>query len=1040
MSHFPPSEPPHHPSGHHGAGTRSKNALHGSGIYGHSSSTRMMMTGSKTSHAFNASHVGVALTKSMATVGAGGGVNASGVSVVASGALPGTGPVGVAGGVGYIAPVQVLDDEGNDVTPMPLLAVMKGTHGGRSTVGVADMSMSTVMKETVADVLNNLESMTMGSWSNSAFGRSNHSFSNSSRASGASSPEDRDDDASSIASGDMNDDKDYVNSNTRRSSSVYSPTHSRSHNTNSTTKTIDPTQPIHIRLTETPTMTFIDLPAVAVSNEYSDELTATRLSNQKYTDLCATRANNDNYTERAMQTFHFALKNKDVQASGPSFASQECMATNWAIYDAYQALEDSAEGHKDAEHGDHPPSDSQPSADHTNIDPSAIDASIQIGTDNPAHSGTIMAGSHSVFMSDDGGGSEANYSMMGGSSTADHHQSHSTENEREVVSVNGLNQEALRNSLMFVERAVVMNNYEPKMLVYRNIDLDQHLDQPTGSNLNLVEQAEGAPTANNNGEPEDPSAPSNEVSEGAPNASPGAEGEEDPTSTDPANDDPNTNALDDPTSTTPEPKDTEEEEDQTSTTPPLVSIPTLASLWSYRCELTRGRTVTCMAWNKSNEDILAVGYAECKLGALGSREASTGGLVVCWSLKNPEWPERVYRTPVPPTSLDFSRSTPNLLALGFSNGLIAIYDVRKKTELPVLDNADHPLKHREAVWDLKWVGKEQGVGGEGEGRGEVVVSTSTDGRVCQWVMKKGLEGMDLMVLKQVTRQEKKGGAGSAGQGGMAGAATGSGGAAASGGRTGTFISRQSGGLCFDFNPRDSNIYLVGTEDGHIHKCSCSYNEQYLSTQYGHTGPIYKVKWSPFLSNYFLSCSADWTIRLWGSEEEEETFKFQSGKDTVTDVAWSPTSSTIFGAVSNDGRLEIWDLQYSVLDPVILHTVLDRQLTTITFGSKSSIILTGDDNGSVNVYSLRQNTISALPGGHHQENVPKATAGPGFAVGGVGLEGGREAEYEAWYEKQMEQLMEVILSKNQKGGSGAAVAGTNNNAVGSAGSPGAAGPL
>ena len=29
-------------------------------------------------------------------------------------------------------------------------------------------------------------------------------------------------------------------------------------------------------------------------------------------------------------------------------------------------------------------------------------------------------------------------------------------------------------------------------------------------------------------------------------------------------------------------------------------------------------------------------------------------------------------------------------------------------------------------------------------------------------------------------------------------------------------------------------YLAGTEEGHIHKCSCSYNEQYLESYFGHT--------------------------------------------------------------------------------------------------------------------------------------------------------------------------------------------------------------
>lgn len=93
----------------------------------------------------------------------------------------------------------------------------------------------------------------------------------------------------------------------------------------------------------------------------------------------------------------------------------------------------------------------------------------------------------------------------------------------------------------------------------------------------------------------------------------------------------------------------------------------------------------------------------------------------------------------------------------------------------------------------------------------------------------------------------------------------------------SFIARQTGGLCFDFNTKDSNMYLVGTEDGQIHKCSSSYNEQYLSTYSAHTGPVNKVKWSPFLPSVFLSCSADWTVRLWNQEQEEEILKLQSGK-------------------------------------------------------------------------------------------------------------------------------------------------------------------
>ncbi|KAI8606905.1 WD40-repeat-containing domain protein, partial [Chytriomyces sp. MP71] len=286
-------------------------------------------------------------------------------------------------------------------------------------------------------------------------------------------------------------------------------------------------------------------------------------------------------------------------------------------------------------------------------------------------------------------------------------------------------------------------------------------------------------------------------------------------------------------------------------------------------------------------------------------------------------------------------------------GKIAIYDVRQSADVPVLDNNNIPGKHRDPVWELKWIEQPHNGVNDDEAKGEFLVSISTDGRVCQWQIRKStLEHADLMVLKRVTKQTPEQQTTGGATGAPGGQAPRSGGSGAGHSKPAAFISRQAGGLCFDFSTKDKNSYLLGTEDGHIHRCSVSYNEQYLQTQFGHTGPVYKVKWSPFLPNVFLSCSADWTVRLWDMEEDASIFKFQSGKNGITDIAWSPTHSTIFSCVSNDGRLEVWDLKTSVLDPVIVHTVLDRQLTSIIFGSKSPCILIGDDSGAVSVFNIK----------------------------------------------------------------------------------------
>ncbi len=104
---------------------------------------------------------------------------------------------------------------------------------------------------------------------------------------------------------------------------------------------------------------------------------------------------------------------------------------------------------------------------------------------------------------------------------------------------------------------------------------------------------------------------------------------------------------------------------------------------------------------------------------------------------------------------------------------------------------------------------------------------------------------------------------------------------------------------------------MGTEDGNIHKCSCSYNEQYLESYVAHTGPVHKVAYSPFQSGLFLSCSADWTVKLWRDENPEKPLlSFDTNTSYVSDVCWSSTNSTCFAAVSGGNTLEVWDLSIS----------------------------------------------------------------------------------------------------------------------------------
>jgi WD40 repeat protein len=615
--------------------------------------------------------------------------------------------------------------------------------------------------------------------------------------------------------------------------------------------------------------------------------------NRLYEELIEARSGSDLYVERHAQTFNFAQKNKEVMAAPPATRSTGCIATTWDIYDSYE--NDGDVLFED----DAAVSEKKEAAAQTQLS-KQVDEVVTATLTAPG----------CLLDIDETGGDDAPPAAEGAeasSSITEWFKANQSDGndaliQREAMKILGSKQ--MLQSLHVAERAIQQNLFHHRHLSYR--------DYPYPSNKHAA-----------------PPVPP--VAAEAAAGSEAGEGE----------------------ATAEEAADTS----SASSGGGAQLDRRLEKLWSFQCDLTKGRTISCMAWNKVNKDLLAVSYGQFDF--TNQRD----GMVCFWSLKNPEYPERVLRMSSGVTAIDFSTSHPNMLAVGFYDGTVAIYDIRKDTDSAVLESDQGAGKHMDAVWQVQWVNK-------GSERGERLVSISTDGRVTEWSTKKGLSFTDLILLKRVSNP-----AASKGEGGEG------------------IISRQASGLCFDFPHGESAVYLAGTEDGVIHKCSCSYNEQYLESYFGHTGPIYKIRASPFASDVFLSCSADWTAKLWDQKITEApvlTFHSVDLKDVVHDISWSPNKSTVFGSVTGDGRIEIWDLQTSTLDPVIKYfpeqeapekveaqTTEDgeggdgeeavaveaeaettepepvpvRRLSSILFSRNAPVLVVGDDAGSVDVYRM-----------------------------------------------------------------------------------------
>eukprot|EP01065_Artemidia_motanka_P052322 TRINITY_DN9422_c0_g1_i1.p1 TRINITY_DN9422_c0_g1~~TRINITY_DN9422_c0_g1_i1.p1 ORF type:complete len:852 (+),score=295.52 TRINITY_DN9422_c0_g1_i1:72-2627(+) len=453
-----------------------------------------------------------------------------------------------------------------------------------------------------------------------------------------------------------------------------------------------------------------------------------------------------------------------------------------------------------------------------------------------------------------------------------------------------MNSDKVLTTLLMVERVVVHNVWQAEQLAYRGLKLENHIDTP--------DDRPGKP-----GQASGPLSRSPQIASMRDLREARAMGSQD---------------LDD--------RDDGSDDDEAR------GDAKMRVLWRFGCPATQDKNITCMSWNRANTDLLAVGYGDYGIPGAGNKaHKKHDGLVCCWSLKNPVHPERVIEVANAGVSaVGFSHDHPNLLAVGNTDGTLALYDVRKRGNLPALKSTVSSIpgagQHTGTIWEVQWVQK-------GRDRGESLVSIAADGRVKQWSIKKGLECVNLLRLK---RSQGEAAAGTA---------------AAKGGEA--MLSRQSGGMCFDFNPSEPIQYIVGTEDGTVHKCNTTNQEQYIPPDYaGHNGePVYRVRWSPFCHEYFLTCSADWTARLWCEKKSNSVLTFDCVHDAVHDCAWSPSNACVFGTVTAQGRVDVYNMR-ETLEPACNLPLDDRRLNCMQFAQQESpVIVVGDDRGEVTVVKL-----------------------------------------------------------------------------------------
>lgn len=126
-----------------------------------------------------------------------------------------------------------------------------------------------------------------------------------------------------------------------------------------------------------------------------------------------------------------------------------------------------------------------------------------------------------------------------------------------------------------------------------------------------------------------------------------------------------------------------------------------------------------------------------------------------------------------------------------------------------------------------------------------------------------------------------------------------------------------------------------------------------------TAPQLLTSWPPHLVRHkpdtFLSCSEDWSIRLWLRGEPAAVSTLQSASKAVRSAVWSPHRSTVIASIS-DATLNVWDLSVRSQDPLItvdLAVPGESALTCVTFSPTANAVV------------VRRRSLRQLPGCFHR---------------------------------------------------------------------------
>jgi len=258
------------------------------------------------------------------------------------------------------------------------------------------------------------------------------------------------------------------------------------------------------------------------------------------------------------------------------------------------------------------------------------------------------------------------------------------------------------------------------------------------------------------------------------------------------------------------------------------------------------------------------------------------GLVLVWSLHMTQRPEYFFTHQSAVLSAQFHPSNPKLIIGGTQSGQIIMWDTREKST-PV-NRSSLSRGHTHPIFALSIVPSVNMM--------HNIVSVSSDGQLCVW-SDDNLHEPTTEIFLRHGKEEKK---------------------------------EECTTNSFDFPGREYGSVVLGSDEGNLYKAKLHDKPGvYEDINRAHDAPITQVMFHPInkvspsnTSELYLTSSYDWTVKLWSHKTNRPLYTFESAKDYVYDVQWSPVHPALFASGDGTGKIDLWNINHDTEVP--LHTV------------------------------------------------------------------------------------------------------------------------